>query len=62
MISEPAGWVLHDGKAGMACLAVAAGFRGRIESWSYPVPDDTQRAGAALRALVLQRLEQRPPG
>jgi uncharacterized protein len=34
-------------------------FVGRIESWSYPVPDDTARAGAALRALVLSRLEQR---
>jgi uncharacterized protein len=30
-------------------------FSGRIESWSYPVPDDTARAGAALRALVLRR-------
>jgi hypothetical protein len=34
-------------------------FVGRIESWSYPVPDDTARAGAALRALVLSRLEHR---
>lgn len=28
-------------------------FRGRIETWSYPVPDDTARAGAILRRLVL---------
>jgi mitochondrial fission protein ELM1 len=34
-------------------------FAGRIEDWSYPVPDDTARAGAALRALVLGRLERR---
>jgi uncharacterized protein len=34
-------------------------FAGRIEEWSYPVPDDTARAGAALRALVLSRLDQR---
>ncbi len=31
-------------------------FSGRIESWSYPIPDDTARAGAALRKLVLERL------
>ena len=30
-------------------------FTGRIESWSYPVLDDTARAGAALRSLVLAR-------
>lgn len=30
-------------------------FCGRIETWSYPVPDDTGRAGAALRALVMER-------
>jgi len=34
-------------------------FAGRIEEWSYPVPDDTARAGAALRALVLSRFDQR---
>jgi uncharacterized protein len=33
-------------------------FSGRIESWAYPVPDDTARAGAALRELVLCRLDQ----
>jgi uncharacterized protein len=37
-------------------------FRGRLESWSYPVPDDTARAGAALRALVLLRLHTRHRG
>jgi uncharacterized protein len=30
-------------------------FSGRIESWSYPIPNDTARAGAALRALVWAR-------
>ncbi len=34
-------------------------FAGRIEDWSYPLPDDTARAGAALRALVLARLDRR---
>jgi hypothetical protein len=34
-------------------------FAGRIESWSYPVPDDTARAGAALRALALSRFGYR---
>jgi uncharacterized protein len=28
-------------------------FRGRIESWSYPVPNNTAQAGARLRRLVL---------
>jgi uncharacterized protein len=28
-------------------------FSGRIESWSYPIPDDTARAGAMLRKLIL---------
>jgi uncharacterized protein len=34
-------------------------FRGRIEAWSYPIPDDTARAGAALRALVLDMRDRR---
>jgi len=34
-------------------------FAGRIESWRYTPPDDTARAGAALRALVLDRLKMR---
>ena len=37
-------------------------FSGRIESWSYPIPDDTARAGATLRALVLARLDHRRRG
>jgi mitochondrial fission protein ELM1 len=34
-------------------------FSGSIESWSYAVPDDTARAGAALRALAMSRFEHR---
>jgi uncharacterized protein len=30
-------------------------FAGQIEAWSYAVPDDTARAGATLRALLLRR-------
>ncbi len=36
-------------------------FAGNVEYWSYPIPDDTARAGAAVRALVLDRVEQRQP-
>jgi uncharacterized protein len=34
-------------------------FAGRVESWRYVPLDDTPRAGAALRALVLDRLKMR---
>src|SRR6266849_2975032 len=36
-------------------------FTGEIECWSYAPPDDTARAGAALRELVLTHLAIRPP-
>ncbi len=39
----------------MRTAGITRPFSGRIESWSYPVPDDTARAGSALRALVLGR-------
>ena len=42
----------------MRAAGITRPFCGRIESWSYPVPDDTARAGAALRALVLERQER----
>jgi mitochondrial fission protein ELM1 len=42
----------------MRAAGVTRPFSGHIESWSYPIPDDTARAGAALRALVLERREQ----
>jgi mitochondrial fission protein ELM1 len=37
-------------------------FAGRIESWRYDPLDDTMRAGAELRALVLARLSERRAG
>ena len=37
-------------------------FAGRIEDWRYTPPDDTKRAGAALRELVLDRLDRRRAG
>jgi uncharacterized protein len=39
----------------MAAAGITRPFRGVVEAWSYPIPDDTARAGAALRALVLGR-------
>ncbi|MBV8121609.1 MAG: mitochondrial fission ELM1 family protein [Alphaproteobacteria bacterium] len=35
-------------------------FAGRLEPWTYPIPQDTARGGATLRALVLSRLDQWP--
>jgi mitochondrial fission protein ELM1 len=32
-------------------------FAGRIEAWSYPIPNDTARAAMALRELVMRRIE-----
>jgi len=45
--------------AAMQAAGITRPFRGAIEAWSYAIPDDTARAGAALRALVLERREQR---
>ncbi len=42
----------------MQAAGITRPFSGHIESWSYPIPDDTARAGAALRALVLERRER----
>src|SRR5260370_3217675 len=42
--------------ARMQAAGITRPFSGRIESWCYPIPDDTARAGAALRELVLRRL------
>jgi uncharacterized protein len=39
----------------MRAAGITRPFSGRIESWSYPIPDDTARAGAALRTIVLER-------
>ena len=45
----------------MRAAGVTRPFTGEIESWSYPIPDDTARAGAAVRALVLSRIERLAP-
>jgi uncharacterized protein len=39
----------------MRAAGITRPFSGRVESWSYSIPDDTARAGAVLRALVLGR-------
>jgi len=49
----------HDA---MRKAGITRPFSGRIESWSYPVPDDTARAGAALRTLAMSRFEHRQRG
>ena len=46
----------------MRAAGITRPFRGQIESWSYAPLDDTARAGAALRALVLGHLQARRPG
>ena len=46
--------------AAMQAAGITRPFSGRIESWRYPIPDDTARAGAALRELVLKRASTRP--
>jgi mitochondrial fission protein ELM1 len=43
----------------MRDAGITRSFAGRIESWRYQSLDDTARAGAALRALVLERLAAR---
>jgi uncharacterized protein len=43
--------------AAMQEAGITRPFAGHIEYWSYPVPDDTARAGAALRTLVLSSLQ-----
>jgi hypothetical protein len=47
--------------AAMQAAGITRPFSGRIESWCYPIPDDTARAGAALRDLVRKRLREREP-
>jgi mitochondrial fission protein ELM1 len=39
----------------MRAAGITRPFAGRIEHWSYPPLDDTARAGATLRALVVER-------
>ena len=45
--------------ATMQQAGITRPFTGRIEAWCYAVPDDTARAGAALRALLRRRMETR---
>jgi uncharacterized protein len=42
----------------MQAAGITRPFSGQIESWRYPIPDDTARAGAALRELVLMRVSR----
>ncbi len=46
--------------AAMRKAGITRPFTGQIECWSYTPPDDTARAGAALRELVIARLERNP--
>src|SRR5260370_40738314 len=41
--------------AAMQAAGITRPFSGRIESWCYPIPDDTARPGPALREPVLRR-------
>lgn len=43
----------------MRAAGVTRPFRNRLESWTCTPPDDTARAGAALRALVIERMQAR---
>jgi mitochondrial fission protein ELM1 len=45
----------------MRAAGITRPFRGHIEDWSYAPFDDTARAGAVLRELVLSRLRARRP-
>jgi mitochondrial fission protein ELM1 len=45
--------------AGMREAGITRPFAGRIESWSYAPPDDTERAGMLLRDAVLAHIGQR---
>ncbi|HTV89982.1 MAG TPA: mitochondrial fission ELM1 family protein [Stellaceae bacterium] len=48
----------HDG---MRRAGITRPFAGDIEAWSYTPPDDTARAGATLRALLLTHRAGRRP-
>ena len=45
--------------AAMRAAGITRPFAGRVESWSYAAPDDTERAGMLLRDAVLAHLGQR---
>jgi uncharacterized protein len=44
----------------MCEAGVTRPFAGKIEHWTYPVPDDTARAGTAVRELVASRCRVPP--
>ena len=46
--------------AAMRAAGITRPFAGEIEDWRYRPPDDTARAGAAIRDLVSARLLRRP--
>jgi len=41
--------------AAMRAAGITRPFSGTLDTWAYTPPDDTARAGAAVRALVLER-------
>src|SRR5271155_5778041 len=43
--------------AAMQAAGITRPFSGRIESWCYPIPDDTAPAGAALREAISIRVK-----
>jgi hypothetical protein len=45
--------------AAMREAGITRPFTGRVEHWTYPIPDDTARAGAMLRSTVLDRIAAR---
>ena len=45
--------------AAMREAGITRRFAGEIEDWHYHPPDDTARAGAALRDLITARILQR---
>ena len=45
--------------AAMEAVGISRPFTGSIDAWSYTITDDTARAGAALRTLVLSSLKRR---
>jgi hypothetical protein len=44
--------------AAMRGAGITRPFSGSLDTWAYTPPDDTARAGAAVRALVLERRRQ----
>ncbi len=47
--------------ANLHAAGITRPFTGRFDTWSYTPPDDTARAGAAVRAAVLANRQRRAP-